>query len=83
MGDVRGTGLFFCLDLVADRATREPLSPALSAAVHRRLLERGLSTNVMANLLFVGPPLIITEDQLAEGISVIDEVLESIDNELA
>ncbi|MEE4275946.1 MAG: aminotransferase class III-fold pyridoxal phosphate-dependent enzyme [Thermoleophilia bacterium] len=83
VGDVRGTGLFFCLDLVADRATREPLSPALAGGVQKRLLERGLSTNVMGNLLFVGPPLIITEKELTEGIAIIDEVLGGIDAELA
>jgi adenosylmethionine-8-amino-7-oxononanoate aminotransferase len=37
----------------------------------------------MGNLLFVGPPLIITEDELTEGVAIIEEVLESIDNELA
>ena len=37
----------------------------------------------MGNLLFVGPPLIITESQLTEGIAIIDEVLDGIDKELA
>jgi 4-aminobutyrate aminotransferase-like enzyme len=37
----------------------------------------------MRNLIFVGPPLIITEDQLATGLEIIDELLGEIDQEIA
>jgi 4-aminobutyrate aminotransferase-like enzyme len=37
----------------------------------------------MRNLLFVGPPLIITEDELATGLGMIDELLGEIDQEIA
>ncbi|MGD8597468.1 MAG: aminotransferase class III-fold pyridoxal phosphate-dependent enzyme [Anaerolineae bacterium] len=83
VGDVRGLGLFCCLELVNDRGTREPLDPAVAGTIRGRLLERGLSTNVMRNLLFVGPPLIITEDELATGLGMIDELLGEIDQEIA
>ncbi len=82
VGDVRGLGLFFCLELVADRETKEPLSPAISGSIRKRLLERGLSTNVMRNLIFVGPPLIITEEELASGLEIIDGLLEEIDQQI-
>ena len=82
VGDVRGTGLFFGLDLVADRKSREPLPAALAGGIQERLLARGLSTNVMGNCLFVGPPLIITEEQLRDGLAIVDEVLGDIDGEL-
>jgi taurine--2-oxoglutarate transaminase len=82
VGDARGMGLFFCLELVNDRGTKEPLPPTLTGGIRQRLLARGLSTNVMRNLLFVGPPLIITEDELATGLEIIDELLEEIDREI-
>jgi taurine--2-oxoglutarate transaminase len=82
VGDVRGLGLFFCLELVNDRETKEPLAPALAASIRPRLLARGLSTNVMRNLVFVGPPLIITEEELAQGLELIDGVLAEIDGEM-
>jgi taurine--2-oxoglutarate transaminase len=83
VGDVRGTGLFSCLELVEDGETKEPLSPALSGGIRQRLLKRGLSTNVMRNLIFVGPPLIITEDELETGLDIIDDVLTDIEGEMS
>ena len=83
VGDVRAQGLFSCLELVTDRETKEPLPAAISGGIGRRLLDRGLSTNVMRNLIFIGPPLIITEDQLATGLEIIDELLGEIDQEIA
>lgn len=82
VGDVRGMGLFFCLEMVNDRETKEPLAPDLAQGIRRRLLERGLSTNVMRNLIFVGPPLIITQRELAHGLDIIDELLGNIDREI-
>jgi taurine--2-oxoglutarate transaminase len=82
VGDARGLGLFFCLELVNDRETKEPLAPEVASGIRARLLARGLSTNVMRNLVFVGPPLIITEDELAKGLEIIDGVLEEIDREI-
>jgi taurine--2-oxoglutarate transaminase len=83
VGDVRGLGLFFCLELVADRDTKQPLPLAISGGIRKRLLDRGLSTNVMRNLIFVGPPLIITEEELATGLEIIDKLLGEIDQEIA
>jgi taurine--2-oxoglutarate transaminase len=83
VGDVRATGLFSCLELVTDHATKEPLPAAISGGIRQRLLDRGLSTNVMRNLLFVGPPLIITESELMTGLQIIDGLLAEIDQEIA
>lgn len=83
VGDVRAKGLFSCLELVTDRETKEPLPVAISGGIRQRLLDRGLSTNVMHHLLFVGPPLIITESELMTGLSIIDGLLAEIDQEIA
>jgi taurine--2-oxoglutarate transaminase len=84
VGDVRYIGLFSVIELVKDRNTKEPLAPwnakpeemGVMAEVLPALLQRGLSTFVKWNWIFVVPPLSITEEQLAEGLDIIDEVLE-------
>ena len=79
VGDVRGTGSFFCLELVQNRATKEMLDPEISGSLSKRFMRRGLSTNVMANRLFIGPPFIATKKDLDRGLVIIDEVLSEID----
>jgi taurine---2-oxoglutarate transaminase len=88
IGDVRGLGLFWGLELVKDRATREPLSPfnATNEPVQRltkAALERGLYLFVHWNVVVVCPPLTITRDELDEGLAVLDEVLAIADEETA
>ena len=75
IGDVRGSGLFACLDLVVDRETKEPLSAEKMAIFKTDLMARGLSTNLIGNRLFIGPPLVITEEQLLNGLDIINAVL--------
>jgi len=83
IGDVRGLGLFWGLELVRDRDTREPLVPfnagGEAAAPARRLtkaaMERGLYLFVHWNVVMIAPPLTITRDELAEGLGVLDDVL--------
>jgi taurine--2-oxoglutarate transaminase len=88
IGDIRGLGLFWGLELVQDRATREPLSPfnATSEPIQRltkAALERGLYLFVHWNVVVVCPPLTITRDELDEGLAVLDEVLAIADEETA
>lgn len=78
IGDVRGSGLFGCLDLVEDQTTKEPLAAEKMARIKSALLVKKLSTNLIGNRLFIGPPLIITEEQLHTGLDIIDEVLEGL-----
>jgi taurine--2-oxoglutarate transaminase len=83
IGDVRGKGLFWGLELVKDRETREPLVPfnaggeaALPVArIVKAALERGLYLFVHWNVVIVVPPLTITREELDEGLGVLDEVL--------
>ncbi len=89
VGDVRYIGLFSIIELVKDKETREPLAPwnakaaelGVMAEVLPALRERGLSTFVNWNWIFVVPPLCITEKELREGLDIIDEVLEMTDKE--
>jgi taurine--2-oxoglutarate transaminase len=83
IGDVRGLGLFWGLELVRNRETREPLVPfnaggEAAAPVGRLVkaaLERGLYLFVHWNVVIVAPPLNITREELDEGLGVLDEVL--------
>jgi taurine--2-oxoglutarate transaminase len=82
VGDVRGAGSFFCLELVQDRGTKEMLKSEISATLVKRLMSKGLSTNVMANRLFIGPPFIATREDLDKGLAIIDGVLTEVDQQL-
>jgi taurine--2-oxoglutarate transaminase len=83
IGEVRGKGLFWGIELVRDRETREPLVPfnasgeanAPMAKLMKAALERGLYLMTHWNVIMVCPPLTITRDELAEGLGILDEVL--------
>ena len=91
IGDARAIGLFSLVELVKDRATREPLTPynprpdqlGPMPAFNAFLRENGLFTFVRWNTFFVNPPLCITEEQLREGLSIIDRGLEIVDRAVA
>lgn len=81
IGDVRGGhGLFAVVELVKDRATREPLRPwpevhpGLKRLV-KRGLEAGISLAVRGNLILLAPPLVITEAELATALATLDRLL--------
>jgi taurine---2-oxoglutarate transaminase len=91
VGDVRAIGLFSLIELVKDRATREPLTPYNPSpselgpmpAFNAFLRENGLFTFVRWNTVFANPPLIIDEAQLREGLAIIDRGLEIVDRAVA
>jgi taurine---2-oxoglutarate transaminase len=88
VGDVRGIGLFWLIELVKDKKTKEPLvkwnamgaDAAVSKEINKRLLEGGVYTTVRWNFLFIVPPLCIKKDELLEGLKVIDQVLDYADS---
>jgi taurine--2-oxoglutarate transaminase len=75
IGEVRGRGVFWALDLVADRDTRAPLGPETMAALKTAMIERGLLPMVAENRIHVVPPCVVTADEVAEAISIYDEAL--------
>lgn len=80
VGDVRSIGLWAAIELVKNRATKEPLP---SAGLSRFFRERGLNTFVPLNLIFVAPPLCISQAQLEDGLAIVDQGLEVTDKEAA
>jgi taurine--2-oxoglutarate transaminase len=81
LGDVRGTGLHQVIELVKDRETRQPLSgwnkPASEPMrrVAASLREQGMSTFVNWDCIFCTPPLIVTQEQINEGLDMLDHAL--------
>ncbi len=83
IGDVRGLGLFWGLELVRNRETREPLVPFNAggeaaqpvARLTKAALERGLYLFVHWNVVMIAPPLTITREELDEGLAILDETL--------
>jgi taurine---2-oxoglutarate transaminase len=88
IGEVRGLGCFWGIELVKNRETREPFVPfnatgeafAPMARVAKAALERGLYLMTHWNVIMVCPPLTITRDEIDEGIGVLDEVLAIADD---
>jgi taurine--2-oxoglutarate transaminase len=72
IGDVRYIGMFSALELVRNRQTKEPMDVA---PLKNFLIANGLYVFNFKNILFVVPPLVIIEEQLDEGLNLIDEGL--------
>ena len=84
IGEVRGLGVFWALDLVTDRATREPLAPygGSSPAMNQLAVEckkRGLLPFANFNRLHVVPPCTVSDTEAKDGLAVLDEVFAVID----
>jgi taurine--2-oxoglutarate transaminase len=87
IGDVRGLGCFWGIELVCNRETREMLVPfnatgeafAPVARVAKAAAERGLYLMTHWNVIMVVPPLTITREELDEGVDILDEVLSIAD----
>jgi taurine--2-oxoglutarate transaminase len=75
---VRGEGVFWALDLVADPETREPLPPAEMGRLKGALVERGLLPFVADNRIHVVPPCVVTADEVAQAAEIYDEVLGTV-----
>jgi taurine---2-oxoglutarate transaminase len=83
VGEVRGLGVFWALDLVRDRATREPLVPYNAAGADNKPMadlaaackQRGLWPFVNMNRLHVVPPCTVSAAEAKEGLEILDEAL--------
>jgi taurine--2-oxoglutarate transaminase len=87
VGEVRGLGLLWGVELVRDRATREPFVPfaakgeaaAPMARLREAAMARGLYLMTHDSLVLVAPPLVIGADELAEGLAHLDAALSVAD----
>ncbi len=85
VGDVRYIGLFSAVELVKDKVTKEALVPygkdpeGIMGKIIGLLKERSFMTYSHENMILIAPPLIITQEQLAEELAKLEEVLEIVD----
>jgi 4-aminobutyrate aminotransferase/(S)-3-amino-2-methylpropionate transaminase len=81
IGEVRGRGMMNAVELVADRATKEPLDGATGTAIVTRCLEQGvviLKAGTFDNVIRLLPPITIDEDLLEDGLGVLDEAIGAV-----
>lgn len=84
VGEVRGAGAFWAIELVKDRQTREPLAPYGASSPEMNELiaacrTRGLLPFANFNRIHVVPPLNISVEDANRGLSILDEVLDIAD----
>ena len=88
VGDVRGIGLLWCVEFVADKATKQPFAPHLNfagrvaqAAVERGLLlypMQGCVDGVSGDHVLIAPPAVITDEQTDWAVKQLREAIEEV-----
>jgi 4-aminobutyrate aminotransferase/(S)-3-amino-2-methylpropionate transaminase len=77
VGDVRGLGAMMLVEFVRDRVTKEP-APDETLAIIRRAVQRGvvaMRAGLFSNCIRLLPPLVISEEQLREGLAVLGDAI--------
>ena len=80
IGDVRGVGAMLAIELVSDRATKQP-ARALAQAVIDQAMQRGLlllKAGIHGNAIRVLCPLVLTDAELDEALGAWEEALEHV-----
>ena len=91
IGNFRTAGLLGCLELVKNRSTKEPMAPfnakpeemMIMNKVAAKIKELGMYTFVRWSYVFICPPLIVTKEQIDEGLAIISEALLIADENMA
>ena len=79
IGDVRGLGVFWALDLVDDRESRQPVSGGVILQLRKALMDRGLLPFSADNRIHVVPPCIVTPDEVAQALAIYDEAFTEVE----
>ena len=88
VGDVRGIGLFWAVELVKNRETKEPFNtmrdkiegkPLVVDQIAAQMMARGVAQQAWISHFVIAPPLIVTEAELDMGIDALDEALSIAD----
>ena len=82
IGDIRGRGLLIGVEIVQDRVSKKP-APEFGAAVTRRCLELGLSTNIvslpgMGGVFRIAPPLTVSDSEIDLGVEILGQALADV-----
>ena len=79
IGEVRGLGVFWALDLVDDRASRKPVSGGVVLQLKKALMARHLLPFAADNRIHVVPPCIVTPDEVAQALAIYDEAFTEVE----
>jgi taurine--2-oxoglutarate transaminase len=90
IGDVRGIGHFWAIELVKNRKTKEPFNvkadkfykQLMTDRIAAEALKKGMFIMSWYDHLTIAPPLIISEDEVDDGIRILDDVLKIADKEV-
>jgi taurine--2-oxoglutarate transaminase len=91
IGDVRGLGLFWAVELVKNRETKRPFNtkadkvsgaPLLVDKIAAHMLKNGVAVQSWLSHFVIAPPLIITKEELDSGVKALDEALHVADQEI-
>jgi taurine--2-oxoglutarate transaminase len=91
IGEVRGLGLFWAVELVKNRRTKQPFNtrqdklsgkPLLVDAIGAEMLRRGVAVQSWLSHFVIAPPLIISREEIDEGVCALDESLPLADREV-
>jgi taurine---2-oxoglutarate transaminase len=88
VGDVRGLGLFFAVELVKNRATKQPFNtmrdkvegkPLVVDTIAAKMMAQGVSIQSWVSHFVIAPPLIVSKEELDLGVQAMDEHLSIAD----
>ncbi|MDB9844114.1 aspartate aminotransferase family protein [Porticoccaceae bacterium] len=82
VGDVRGIGLFWCIEIVKDKKSKEKLTLLEAGNLKAKLKEGGLLTRVDEGIIRFMPPLVISKEEVDEGLSIIDKAISHFEKEM-
>jgi taurine--2-oxoglutarate transaminase len=91
IGDVRGIGMFWAVELVKDQKTKMPFNTKTDKVTGKSLLVDRIAAEMMKNGVFVqawlshfviAPPLIITKEEIDKGVHALDQALSMADTEI-
>jgi len=80
IGDVRGKGCLFGIELVKDKKTKEPFNEA-GKLVYQKAFKKGLAWIPAGHILRMSPPLIMTEELAIKGVEIIEESIYEVEKE--
>ncbi len=82
VGDVRGKGCLFGIELVKDKATKEPFNQA-GERVYQKAFAKGLAWIPAGHILRMSPPIVMEDEVLLKGLDIIDEAIAETEKELS
>jgi len=80
VGDVRGLGCLLGIELVKDKATKEPFAEA-GRKVYQGAFRRGLAWVPAGHILRMSPPIVMEEEIAAKGMDIIEEAIAEVERE--